>query len=72
LGTSVLEGHKILLADCCGQAYDNDLNMSGKIKGSITRVLKKNNLALYSSCSAHSHNLVGINAAKLNPRVHFF
>jgi len=67
-----LERHKIPLADCRAQAYDNGANMSGKIKGVQARILEKNHLALYSPCSAHSLNLVGVNAVKINSRVKTF
>jgi len=67
-----LERHKIPLSDCRAQAYDNGANMSGKIKGVQARILEKNHLALYSPCSAHSLNLVGINAVKINSRVKTF
>jgi len=67
-----LERHKIPLADCRAQAYDNGANMSGKIKGVQARILEKNHFALYSPCSAHSLNLVGVNAVKINSRVKTF
>ncbi|XP_026818974.1 uncharacterized protein LOC113557605 [Rhopalosiphum maidis] len=67
-----LERHKIPLADCRAQAYDKGANMSGKIKSVQARILEKNHLALYSPCSAHSLNLVGVNAVKINSRVKTF
>ncbi|XP_025192704.1 uncharacterized protein LOC112592770 [Melanaphis sacchari] len=43
--------------------------MSGKIKGVQSLLLEKNDSALYSPCAAHSLNLIGVNAAKMCPKV---
>lgn len=69
---AALDRLKIPLADCRAQAYDNGSNMSGKIKGVQARILEKNKVAFYSPCSAHSLNLVGVNAVKINSRVKTF
>jgi hypothetical protein len=69
---TALERHKIPLADCKAQAYDNGANMSGKINGVQALILEKNHLTLYSPCSAHSLNLVGVNTIKINFRVKTF
>ncbi|XP_025408958.1 zinc finger MYM-type protein 1-like [Sipha flava] len=69
---AALDRHKIPLPDCRAQAYDNGSNMSGKIKGVQARILEKNNIAFYSPCSAHSLNLVDVNAVKINSRVKTF
>lgn len=64
-----LENSEIPIADCRGQGYDNGANMSGKVKGVQARFIEKNNLALYSPYAAHSLNLIGVNAAKICPKV---
>lgn len=38
----------------------------------LSLILEKNNIAFYSPCSAHSLNLVGVNAVKINSRVKTF
>lgn len=68
----ILKIHKIPLQDCRGQGYDNGSNMSGKVKGVKSRILKENYLALFSPCGTHSLNLIGVNAAKQNPQVMTF
>ncbi|KAJ8885308.1 hypothetical protein PR048_011505 [Dryococelus australis] len=40
-----------------------DFNMRGKVKGVKTRILEKNNQALFSPCGEHSVNRVCTNAA---------
>lgn len=52
-----------------GQGYDNGSNMSGKFKGCQALILEQCPLALFSSCSLHSLNLVGVDSAKCSPTV---
>ncbi|XP_066941389.1 transcriptional regulator ATRX homolog [Macrobrachium rosenbergii] len=70
---SRLDHYKIPFSDCRGQGYDNGSNMSGKVKGVQARLHKKNNLAEFSPCGAHTLNLTGVHAAALCPEtVTFF
>ncbi|KAJ8685695.1 hypothetical protein QAD02_021488 [Eretmocerus hayati] len=59
---SFLEEHGILMKDCRFQTYDNASNMSGKFNGLQALVKKKNRLAKWIPCFAHSVNLVDTNA----------
>lgn len=61
---STLAKYKIPLEDCRGQGYDNGANMKGIYKGVQSRILKENNLALYSPCACHTLNLCGVDAAE--------
>lgn len=47
------------IENCRGQTYDNASNMSGKYKGVQAEIKKKNKLAHYVPCAAHSLNIVG-------------
>ncbi|KAJ8670664.1 hypothetical protein QAD02_001923 [Eretmocerus hayati] len=59
---SFLEDNSIYLKDCRCQTYDNASNMSGKFNGLQALVKKRNRLARWIPCFAHSLNLVGTNA----------
>lgn len=61
---SKLEKHNLELKHCRGQSYDNASNMSGCYSGLQARILKRNPLADYLPCAAHSLNLVGVCAAE--------
>ena len=50
--------------DCIGQAYDNGSNMSGKYNGVQALLTEKNKDCIYSSCAAHTLNLVGVDCAQ--------
>lgn len=54
----------IELKYCRGQSYDNASNMAGKYSGLQARLKADNSLAEYVPCSAHSLNLVGVNAVE--------
>lgn len=69
---NVLQDHGMDIADCRGQGYDSGANMSGKIKRVQAHIMKKNPLATYSSCAAHTLNLVGVHAAESSPEVATF
>ena len=43
--------------DCRGQCYDGAVNMHGKKSGVATRILRMNELALYTHCASHKLNL---------------
>lgn len=58
-----LDKDEIDIKNCVGQCYDNAANMAGKYKGVQSIILKENRLAYFIPCSAHSLNLVGVNAA---------
>ena len=64
---SRLDHYMIPFSDCRGQGYDNGANMSGKVKGVQAHLHKKNPLAQYSPCGAHTLNLTGVHAASLCP-----
>ena len=69
----VLEKNQIDLSRCRGQGYDNGLNMSGCYKGVQAKILRRNPLAIYTPCSAHSLNLCGVHAVEAVPdRKSFF
>lgn len=52
-----------------GQSYDNAANMSGRYNGVQARFKSINKFADFVPCSAHSLNLVGVEAVKLIPEV---
>lgn len=56
---SLLETNLVKIENCRGQTYDNASNMSGKYKGVQAEIKKRNKLAHYVPCAAHSLNLVG-------------
>ncbi|XP_069477668.1 zinc finger MYM-type protein 1-like [Ambystoma mexicanum] len=62
---SVLEKHKVSLADCRAQGYDNGSNMAGIYKDVQAEILCKNTCALFSPCAAHCLNLCGVHAAEI-------
>ena len=45
------------IKDCRGQCYDGAANMHGKKSGVATRILRMNELALYTHCASHKLNL---------------
>ena len=57
--TKFQESVGIDIATCCGQTYDNALNMSRQCNGVKAHILSLNKFALYTPCFAHS--LVGKN-----------
>lgn len=59
-----MEKHKIPLADCRGQGYDNGANMAGIYNGAQAIIRELNQFAIFSNCGAHSLNLCGLNAAE--------
>jgi len=65
--------YNIDLANLRGQSYDNASNMSGAYSGLQVRIKEVNPLAEYSSCAAHSLNLVSSCAANYcEEACHFF
>lgn len=48
---------------CRAQTYDNASNMAGQYEGCKAHILRKNPLALFTSCAAHNLNLAGQHAA---------
>ncbi|CAG9840729.1 unnamed protein product [Diabrotica balteata] len=60
----ILTELKLDLQDCRGQSYDNASNMSGQYSGLQALIKKRNSLALFIPCAAHSLNLVGTCAAE--------
>lgn len=50
------------IGDCRGQPFDNASNMSGKLKGLQALIKRKNDLAVYVLCTAHSLNSVGVHS----------
>lgn len=64
-----LERHGLQKDKLRGQGYDNGSNMAGKFKGCQARILEECPLAVFSSCSLHTLNLVGVDAAKSCPSV---
>ncbi|KAF0710286.1 zinc finger MYM-type protein 1-like, partial [Aphis craccivora] len=65
--------YNIDLANLRGQSYDNASNMSGAYSGLQARIKEVNPLAVYSTCAAHSLNLVGSCAANCcEEACHFF
>ena len=53
----LLHANGFYLANCCGQAYDGAVNMSGCINGIAQRILNEQPIAYYMHCAAHSLNL---------------
>lgn len=68
----VLAREKIDLKNCRGQGYDNGSNMAGTHIGAQALVLKKNSMAVYVPCSAHSLNLAGVHAAESSAEMKTF
>jgi len=68
---SILQ-NDLSLDDCRGQSYDNGANMAGKSKSVQAKILSKNDLAVFISCSAHCLNLIGVNATKSIPEIESF
>ena len=64
-----LERHGLRKQKLRGQGYDNGSNMAGKFKGCQARILEECPLAIFSSCSLHTLNLVGVDSAKSCPSV---
>ncbi|KAF0703446.1 Uncharacterized protein FWK35_00032722, partial [Aphis craccivora] len=60
------------IPDCRGQLFDNGSNMSGKLKGVQARIIEMNKHTRFIPCSAHSLNLIGVNCAKIIPKVKTF
>lgn len=60
------------ISDIRGQSYDNGANMAGKYRGVQARILSLNENARFIPCSAHSLNLVGVNAANIIPQMQTF
>lgn len=54
----------IKIENCRGQSYDNASNMSGKYSGVQVRIKALCPYAEFVPCSAHSLNLVGVNAVE--------
>jgi hypothetical protein len=70
---STLEHFEIDIGYCRGQSYDNASNMSGIYNGMQAFISKKNNLAVYIPCAAHSLNLAGKSAVDCCPlAIQFF
>ena len=59
-----LTDYEIPLQDFRGQGYDNGSNMKGHHEGAQSRILEKNEHAVFSPCGASTLNLVGINSAQ--------
>jgi hypothetical protein len=59
-----LENLGLQIENCRGQSYDNASNMSGKYTGVQARIKNLCQYAEFIPCSAHSLNLVGINAVE--------
>jgi len=54
------------------KASDNGSNMAGIYNGVQAHILRKNRLAVFVPCAAHSLNLVGVHAADKSPTVTTF
>lgn len=61
---TTLNKYNIPLSDCRGQGYDNGSNMKGAFKGAQSRILRENNLAIFSPCAGHGLNLAGEDTAE--------
>lgn len=59
-----LQDHGIQIENCRGQSYDNASNMAGKYSGVQARIKNLCQYAEFVPCSAHSLNLVGVNAVE--------
>ena len=64
-----LTKHNIPIADCRGQGYDNESNISGSYKGAQAHIQQINPLAKFAPCTCHSLNLCGVHAAECCPEV---
>ena len=53
----VTEELKLDLQKCRGQCYDGAGNMAGKCRGLAARILRLNDLAIYTHCASHRLNL---------------
>lgn len=60
---STIESFNLNICNLRGQSYDNASNMSGIYSGLQAKIKAVSPLAQFVPCSAHSLNLVGINAA---------
>jgi hypothetical protein len=59
-----LDSQSIDIMNCRGQSYDNASNMSGRYNGMQARLKAINPSAVFIPCTAHSLNLVGVNAVQ--------
>lgn len=64
-----LNENDISISNCRGQSYDNAANMAGRYNGLQARINDINSLAFFIPCSAHSLNLVGVQAAQSTEEV---
>ncbi|EFN63408.1 Zinc finger MYM-type protein 1, partial [Camponotus floridanus] len=64
-----LNENDISISNCRGQSYDNAANMAGRYNGLQARINDINSLAFFIPCSAHSLNLVGVQAAESTKEV---
>ncbi|KAL4083660.1 hypothetical protein QTP88_028976 [Uroleucon formosanum] len=62
-----LEEDGIKLKYCRAQGYDNGANMAGKYNGVQAVICRKNELATFIPCAAHSLNRIGVHAAETSP-----
>jgi len=62
-----LEEDGIELKNCRAQGYDNGANMAGKYNGVQAVICRKNELATFIPCAAHSLNRIGVHAAETSP-----
>lgn len=62
-----LEEDGIELKKCRAQGYDNGANMAGKYNGVQAVICRKNELATFIPCAAHSLNRIGVHAAETSP-----
>ncbi len=60
-----LKERNIPLDECRGQGYDNGSNMKGQYEGAQAHILRAYPLAVYSPCSNHNLNLVGVDSAQV-------
>lgn len=61
-----LETDELDIQSCRGQDFDNGSNMAGKYEGVQAHIYKKNDLAKFVPCAAHSLNLVGVHAVEVS------
>lgn len=59
------ENKSIPLKDSRGQGYDNGANMLEVYNSADAIITKRNNLAFYSNCAAHSLNLCEVNCCRV-------
>ncbi|XP_039315251.1 zinc finger MYM-type protein 1-like [Solenopsis invicta] len=64
-----LNENDISISNCRGQSYDNAANMARRYNGLQARINDINSLAFFIPCSAHSLNLVGVQAAESTEEV---